>query len=188
MLAVGAIPAAGGRLQYQEVFWYTIGELRGQPRLNLPVYLPLRARIQERFPAVASLSDMQLLLLLTYVTLPWPLDLANEGMYCIMSDYGYSAEILDMVAWQYAHCERMPDHPQAPPGVDEAQAARFKALVRPQYPDGVPGGMELNNACMTHEGPYRYVDGLPLSMDLTPQFSAFLDAKLEVVTQYHQAH
>lgn len=84
MLAVGTLPAhanANASLQWSEVYSFTRGEGCGEPRLDLGTFLPLRARVRERFPATAQLSDMQLLMLLTAPTLPWPLALNDTGVY-----------------------------------------------------------------------------------------------------------
>ena len=67
MLAMGTMRAArdggaGGRLRYQEIYSFTTGEAGNMPRRSLQAFLPLRARVLERFPAAAPLSYMQLLL------------------------------------------------------------------------------------------------------------------------------
>lgn len=49
---------------------------------------------------------------------------------------------------------------------------------------GVPGGLELDNS-LTGDAGYRYVDGLPIRSKDTPQLSAFLNAKLALVTHFH---
>lgn len=121
MLAMGTMPAAGsGRLRYKEIYSYTLGEAGDamSGRLNLQAFLPLRARVLERFPAAAQLSDMQLLLLLTFATQPMPVTPVEDK-----DDYDEGENPLDAVAAKYAHVERMPGHPQAPRGPGTAGPA-----------------------------------------------------------------
>ncbi len=188
MLAVGTMPAtgsaaaAGGKLNYQEVFSYTIGESYGRPRVNLTRYLPLRAQVQQHLPAVAALTDMQVLLLLIYATLPWPVNLNDSSVY---GTDDYDGSTVHCVATQFAHVERMPGHPQKPPGAAEAQAAEQGRGRFGRYEDGVPGGMERDNSD-TGDAGYRWVDGLAIGTKLTKAFRAFLDEKLALVTQFHR--
>lgn len=94
MLAMGTMPATGGRLQYKEMFSYATGEIEDMARLNLQAFLPLRERVLERFPGVAELADMQVLLCLTYVTLPLPIDINHAIVY---GDDGYYGSILSTI-------------------------------------------------------------------------------------------
>lgn len=181
MLAVGSMPAAGsggagGRLSYKEIFSYTIGEMDGMiGRLNLQAFLPLRARLLERFPAAAQLSDMQLLLLLTCATQPMPVT-PVEGC----NDFFGDPNPLNAVAEHYAHVERMPGHPQGPPGTPNPPKSSWLTST------GVPGGLEVDNSCTPYG--YRYVDGLPINIKLTRASRAYLTSTLALVQQYHLGH
>jgi hypothetical protein len=182
MLAVGTMPAAGGKLQYQELFYFTVGEGYGEPRLNLPFYLQLRARVQQHLPAVAALSEMQVLLLLAYATQPWPVDLTDSRVF---GTDAYFGSPLHCVATQFKLVERMPGHPQAPPGAAEAQAAKRGFGRYGRYEEGVPGGMERDNSC-NGDTSYRWHDGLPITIKLTKTFRGFFDEKFALVTQFHR--
>jgi len=105
---MSTMPATGGRLQYKELFSYATGEMEDMARLNLQAFLLLRERVQERFPGVAELSDMQVLLLFTYVTLPWPIDLNDASVY---GDDGYYGSIVSTIATEYEHSESTRGHP-----------------------------------------------------------------------------
>jgi hypothetical protein len=166
MLTMGTF--SGGRLQYDEIYSYTTGESEDLPRLDLQVFLPLRARLHERFPRVvaAGLSDMQLLMLLTTATFPWPVDLNDGGIY---GSYSFGGPILMTLAEQFKHVESMRGHPAKQP------------IPQGEKP---PGGMEVDNA-VGDEG-YNYMDGLPLTTTLTKKFRADLKAKLGLVTEFHQ--
>ncbi len=177
MLAVGTMADAGGRLHYSEVYSYAAGEQEDMARLNLQAFLPLRERVRERFPAAAELSDQQLLLLLTYTTLPWPIDRQDSGIYGNDTFYG---SVLHMVASQYEHSECTRGHPAWRPAPSQPyQTMDGRYVVR-----GVPSDMTLDNTCRLP----RYskcVDRLPVSLTFTPEFRADLNAKLALVTAFH---
>lgn len=181
MLAMGTMPAAGsggagGRLRYKEIYSYTIGDL-GEDipgRLNLQAFLPLRARVLERFPAVAQLSDMQLLLLLKFATQPMPMTPVEY-----INVYNEGTQPLDAVAEEFTHVERMPGHPQAPPGPPQLVVCWGR-----EGEPGVPAGLELDNS-LTGDRGYEYVDGLPIGSKLTGAFFLYLQPILSLVTQFH---
>lgn len=169
VLAMGEMRTDGGhaRLHYTEIFSFIVGVdsgFHGSSSLNLDAFLPLRARLRQRFPAAAQLSDVQLLLLLTCTTLPWPIDMGEAATCCASEDY---ASIVSIVGDQFAHVEQMPGHPDTP---------------RVPERDGVPSGMEED---ISYTGGFSYVDGLPLDTTLTPAFLAAVEAKLALVTQFH---
>lgn len=196
MLAVGSLPAGAGpdaRLRWEEIFSYGTGEMIGQARCNLEALLPLRAQIEQALPASAQLTDCQVLLALTFATVPWPIDVKDDRFYGEESD---GDPIFPSIAWQFAHVERMPGHPQAPPPQpqqappqpQQAQnplQALLNSLDRNRPPPGVPRGMDLDNSCTGDRG-YRYVDGLPLSNALTPAFCAFFNEKRALVARFHR--
>jgi hypothetical protein len=177
MLAMGTMPAAGGRLHYTELHSYATGEMKDMARLNLQAFLPLRERVQELFPAVAPLSDMQVLLLLTYATLPWPVDLNNASIYGTDTFYG---SVLHMIATQYKYAESTSGHPAWRP----ISSQPYQTMGGRYVVAGVPSGMTLDNTCRPPHKT-KSVDGLPLSLTLTKQFRADLDTKLRLVTQFH---
>jgi len=177
MLAMGTMPATGGRLQYKELFSYATGEIEDMARLNLQAFLPLRERVQERFPGVAQLSDMQVLLLLTYVTLPWPIDLNHAIVY---GDDGYYDSILSTIATEYEHSESTRGHPAWRP----VSSQPYQTMGGRYVVAGVPSGMNLDNTCQPPQK-LKHYDGLPVSLKPTNQFRADLEAKLRLVTQFH---
>jgi hypothetical protein len=163
MLTMGTF--SGGRLHYDEIFSYTTGEVDDDPRLNLQVFLPLRARLHERFPhvAAAGLSDMQLLMLLTSTTLPWPVLLDDKEIY---GDSIYGGRLLNTLAEEFKYIESMRGHPAKKP------------IPQGEKP---PVGIEVDGYTE-----YKYMDGLPVVTTLTKKFRADLKAKLGLVTQWHQ--
>jgi hypothetical protein len=178
MLAMGIMPAAGGRLHYTELYSYANGEIEDDmARLNLQAFLPLRERVQALFPAVAPLSDMQILLLLTYPTLPWPIDLSDGSVY---GDSSYYGSVLHMIATQYKHSESTRGHPAWRP----VSSQPYRTMDGRYVVAGVPSGMTLDNTC----GPPRklkHYDGLPMSLTPTKQFRAHMDTTLSLLTQFH---
>lgn len=177
MLAMGTMPATGGRLHYTELLSYVTGEMEDMARLNVRAFLPLRERVQELFPAVAQLSDMQVLLLLTYVTLPWPIDLNNTRVY---GDSGYYGSVLHMIATEYKHSESTQGHPAWRP----ISSQPYQTMGGRYVVKGVPSGMTLDNTCRPPHKT-KSVDGLPMSLTPTKEFRADLDTKLRLVTQFH---
>lgn len=172
MLAVGTMPETGGGLQYQEICSYATGEMEGT-RLDLEVFLPLRAYVESRFPAAAQLSAQQLLLVLTYATLPWPVDLVEPKTYV----YNYDRSLLEDVACEFKNVERMEGYPGPPPPPFPERT--------PYREQRVPEGMDLDNSCRMDGEGYERVHGLPFSTTLTKEFCADLYPKLALVTDFH---
>lgn len=190
MLAVGSLPAhahAHARLQGSEVYSFTRGEGCGEPRLDLGTFLPLRARVRERFPATAQLSDMQLLMLVTAPTPPWPLALDDTGIYGTAGErYSeYSGALLPTLATQFRNVEDMPGHPQAPAGTPKQQPKRDFGGFHKLREAGIPAGLELDNSC-TGDAGYRYLDGLPIGMTLNKKLRGVLEEKLALVARFHR--
>ncbi len=186
MALVGTMPAdgdRGDRLQYQEICSLT-NEYHARARLNLDVFLPLRAQIQELFPQTTDLSDMQILMLLTCVT---PARSVEEGRDIDSEDdeadsYG---RMLREIVKNFAHVELMPGHPRAPPS--------GPALVGEESTvPGVPSGIYYDNSTTGHRGRggYHYFDGLPITAhtlydDESHVFRDRVRQKLSLVTQFH---
>lgn len=124
---------------------------------------------------------MQLLLLLAYTTLPWPVDLSDSGIY---GDSDYAGSTLHVISSQYARVEDMPGHPQAPPGAAEAMAAERKKWGRQAISKGVPGA-DVDNQC-TGDDFSSFVDGLAVGTKTSKAFKAFMAEKLALVTQFHR--
>lgn len=136
LLAVGTVPAAcsAGQPQppqFEEVFSFTTGELAGQARVNLPVFLRLSAALRQRFPAVTAFSDMQLLLLMIHATLPWPANLQDDAIYGDGTSYTRVGHLCT-ISTDLARVKSMRGHPDNPGPAAAAAAAASAERQRQQ--------------------------------------------------------
>ena len=153
----------GNRLSYKHL--YTCTGLFSAD-LDLQTFLQLRACVHERFPATIQLSDVQLLLLLTLTTVPWPVHRDHLGFY---EDF---QNLFLQMSIKCKHIERMPGHPAA------TGAHPPPSLIGM----GVPTAMAAPSAYETEK---KCVDGLRTQITLDTEFRSDLEAKLALVTEFH---